>query len=240
MKQKLSILTSFILVLFIVSSCIFSGPSIKGNGNVIEETRSTGDFTELKVSRGMNVYISQGETTKVVVKADENLIDAIETEVVGDVLNVTVNKFIRHSTSLKVFITAPNIEVIKSTSGSNVFSEDTLRYQMLNIKSSAGSNVKLSLETGDLNVSAVAGSNIFLEGEAKSFTVKTNSGSNIKAGNLMAENCTAKASSGSNVWIKVKNSLDAGVSSGGNLWYSGEPNPLRIKKSSGGNIFKND
>lgn len=239
MKQKLSILTSFILILFIVSSCIFSGPSIKGNGNVKEETRSTGDFTEVKVSRGMNVYISNGETTKVVVKADENLIDAIETEVIGNALNVTVNKFIRNSTSLKVFVTAPYIEVIKATSGSNVFSEDSLKTGNLEIKSSAGSNVRLSLEAGDLNVSASAGSNIFLDGKAKSVIMKASSGSNIKAGDLQAENCDAKVSSGANIWIKVQNGLTAKASSGGNLFYSGEPNPLRMTKSSGGNVIKN-
>jgi hypothetical protein len=239
MKQKLSILTSFILVLFIVSSCIFSGPSIKGNGNVKEETRSTGDFTEVKVSRGMNVYISNGETTKVVVKADENLIDAIETEVVGDVLNVTVNKFIRQSKSLKVFVTVPNIEVIKTTSGSNVFSEDSLKTANLEIKSTAGSNVHLTVEAGELVISAAAGSNIFLDGSAKSLTMKANSGSNIKAGDLQAENCDVKVSSGANIWVKVQNGLTAKASSGGNIWYSGQPSPLEIEKSSGGNVFKN-
>jgi hypothetical protein len=86
----------------------------------------------------------------------------------------------------------------------------------------------------------MAGSNIFLEGTAKSFTVKTNSGSNIKAGNLLAENCTVKASSGSNVWINAQKLLDVKVSSGGNIWYSGKPDQLDIQKSSGGNVFKND
>ncbi len=239
MKQKLPILTTFILIIFIISSCIFSGPTLKGNGNVTEETRNTGDFTEIKVSRGMNVYISLGETTKVVVKADENLLDAIETETQGNALNITVTRFIRNSTSLNVFVTAPNIELIKTSSGSNVFSEDTLRFQSLNVKSTAGSNVKLAVAAGELSVSAMAGSNIFLDGTVKSFTVKANSGSNIKAGNLLSENCTVKASSGANIWINVQKSLNASVSSGGNLWYSGEPSPLDIQKSSGGNVFKN-
>jgi hypothetical protein len=109
----------------------------------------------------------------------------------------------------------------------------------LNVKSTAGSNVKLTLEAGELTISAVAGSNIFLNGTAKSLNVKTNSGSNIKAGDLIAENCIVKASSGANVWINVQKLLEVNVSSGGNLWYSGEPNPLRMTKSSGGNVFKN-
>jgi hypothetical protein len=74
---------------------------------------------------------------------------------------------------------------------------------------------------------------------AKSINLKANSGSNIKAGDLLSENCTVKASSGANIWIKVQKSLNASVSSGGNLWYSGEPGSLDVAKSSGGNVFKN-
>jgi hypothetical protein len=128
---------------------------------------------------------------------------------------------------------------LKTTTGSNVFSEDTLHFQTLDVKSTAGSNVKLVIEAGEINVSAAAGSNIFLNGTVKSFNVKTNSGSNVKAGDLLAETCTAKASSGANIWVNVQKSLNATVSSGGNLWYSGEPGSLNVEKSSGGNVFKN-
>jgi len=131
------------------------------------------------------------------------------------------------------------LEYIKSSSGSNIFSEDSLKTGNLEIKSTAGSNVRLSLEAGELTISAAAGSNIFVDGNAKSVNMKASSGSNIKAGDLLTENCDAKVSSGANIWINVHKELNAKASSGGNLFYVGEPNPLRITKSSGGNIIKN-
>jgi hypothetical protein len=239
MKQKLPILSSFILVLFVVSSCIFSGPSIKGNGNIKEETRNTGDFTEIKVSRGMNVYISQGEQTKVVVRADENLLDAIETDVKGDALNITVTKFIRNASTMKVFVTTPKLVAIKSSSGSNAFSETVLKGKEMKLSASAGSNIKLEINAGNTEVSASSGSNITLEGTTGSFTGKASAGSNIKAERLVSKKCEARVSSGANIWITANGDFSGRASSGGNVFYYGNPESTNIEKSSGGNVIKN-
>ncbi|HSO89498.1 MAG TPA: head GIN domain-containing protein [Draconibacterium sp.] len=236
--RKTVMLVTFIFISAILGSCIFMG-SVEGNGKVTEQTRDLGEFNKISVTRGMNVYISQGDLTKVVIKADENLLDIIETTVTDGTLKVSCNRGIRKAESNKVFVTVTDLDLLKTTAGSNVFSEDTLHFQTLDVKSTAGSNVKLEVEAGEINLSAAAGSNIFLNGIVKSLNVKANSGSNIKAGDLQAENCDIKVSSGANIWIKVQNGLTAKASSGGNLFYSGEPNPLRITKSSGGNVIKN-
>jgi uncharacterized protein YxeA len=238
MKQKFSIYATFIFVLFVFSSCIFSGPSLKGNGNVVEETRKTGEFDEIKVSRGMNVYISQGKKTKVVVKADENLLDAIEIRVEGNTLKVTSNKNIRKATSKKVFVTAPNISKIRSTAGSNVYSETVIRSKNLDLSSSAGSNMKLEVNCEKIDVSTSAGSNIKLDGRTVTFKGKASSGSNLKAEGLTSENCSVSVSSGANIWITATGNFNGHASSGGNIFYYGNPKSTDIEKSSGGNIIE--
>ncbi len=238
MKKKILVFSSFIVTILLATSCIFSGPSIRGNGNVVEQKRKVGEFDEIRVSRGMNVYISQGDKTAVVVKADENLLDAIETRIEGDALKVTTNSNIRKATSNKVYVTTPDISVVKSFAGSNVYSETTIKSKNLEVSSSAGSNLKLEVNAGHLNVSASAGSNIKLEGKADSFSGKATSGSNIKAEDLTTTNCYAKTSSGANFWITVKNDFEGHASSGGNLFYYGNPKSTDINKSSGGNVIK--
>lgn len=237
MKQKLPILSSFILILFFLSSCVFSGPSIKGNGNVVEEIRKSKDFSKIEVSRGMNVYISQGETPKIVVKADGNLLDAIETTIDGDILIIRTSKNIRNATSKKVFVTTPHLEALKSSSGSNVYSETTLEFKNLKISGSAGSNQTLEINSEYTELSASSGSNIKLKGIAKSLKVKASAGSNVKAEELTSANCDAKASSGANIWITVKNDFTGDVSSGANIFLYGNPDNTSIEKSSGGNII---
>ncbi|MCY1721054.1 DUF2807 domain-containing protein [Prolixibacteraceae bacterium Z1-6] len=235
MKQS-AIILSAILLAFFSTSCIFS-PSIKGNGNVVQEIRNVGDFDEIKVSRGMNVYISQGEPTKITVKADENLLEVIETDTNGGVLEITTKSTIRNATEKKVYITTPNLVMLKSFAGSNIYSETTINTDELEISASAGSNISLDINTKKLVVSANAGSNISLYGEAKSFEGKVSSGSNIKATKLTTQNGKAKASSGANIWLTTENSLNAHASSGGNIFYYGKPENTEIEKSSGGNVI---
>jgi hypothetical protein len=239
MKSKIfSSLLVFITVL-LFSSCIFMGPSIKGNGNVVEETRNVGSFDEIKATRGMNVYISQGEEIKVRVEADENLLDAIETKVEQNTLVVSTSKNIRSSTSKKVYVTVSEVNSIKSTAGSNVYSENQIKAKSLDLTASAGSNMHLDVEVRRLNVSASAGSNIKLEGRSEVFVAKASAGSNIKAEDLITGECEARASSGANIWIEVQNKLDGHASSGGNVFYSGNPQSINTENSSGGNVKKN-
>ena len=238
MKHKIRIFSSLIFLTIVSTSCIFMGPSIKGNGNVVEETRKVKEFDEIRVSRGMNVYISQGDETKVIVKADENLLDAIETRIEGNTLKVTSNQNIRRATTKKVFVTTPNISMIKTTAGSNVYSETVIISRNLDLLSSAGSNMKLKVNADNLSVSVSAGSNIKLEGKSESFSGKATSGSNLKAEELITKNSEASVSSGANIWIHTKNDFEGHASSGGNIFYYGNPETTDIDKSSGGNVIK--
>ena len=237
MKNNIVVLLSLSLVI-ILSSCIFIGPSRKGNGHVVEQNRKVSSFDKIKVSRGMNVYISQGNEIRVVVKADENLLNIIRTEVDNHTLKVTTSENIRRASSKKVFVTVPEISEITSVAGSNVFSENVLHTKQLGITSSAGSNIKLEIDTGELNASASAGSNIKLEGISKSFTGKASSGANIKAEELTTAGCSARVSSGANIFITVTENLEAHASSGGNIIYFGQPKSTDTESSSGGNVVK--
>src|SRR5665648_765122 len=132
MKRKHFQLTGvFAILILLLSSCWFLGPSVKGNGNVTEEVRQVDEFDQIKVSRGMNVYITQGIPAKVVVIADNNLHEIIETKVEGGVLKVTVNENIRWAKEKKVMVTIDKLNGVEVTSGSNAWSQGPVSYTHL-------------------------------------------------------------------------------------------------------------
>jgi hypothetical protein len=137
-----------------------------------------------------------------------------------------------------VYVTTPDISLIKSSSGSNVYSETVLKSEHLDISSSSGSNIKLLISAGSVDASSSSGSNIRLEGKADNFDGDASSGSNIKARELKSKSCKVEASSAANIWISVKENLKAHASSGGNIFYKGSLSNAEIKKSSGGNVKK--
>lgn len=235
--KKTAVILFVLLWGVVFTSCMLN--SEKGNGIVKEEVRDCSKFDAISVTRGMNVYVTQGPEARVVVKADENLLKYIETEVDDRTLKVTCTKGIRNAKSNKVFVTVPTLEMVKATAGSNFFTESPVKISTLEIRASAGSNIHFNMEDGEAEVSASAGSNVFLNGTTGRLKMKASSGSNIKAGDLQAGAVDADVSSGANIWIHAINELNAESSSGGNIFYSGNPNPVNIKKSSGGNVNKN-
>jgi hypothetical protein len=116
----------------------------------------------------------------------------------------------------------------------------TLEINSENVDASAssGSNIKLQAIAKRLESSASAGSNVRIEGSTDFFSAKVSSGANIKAKELTAEKCDLHASSGGNIWITVKDELTAKTSSGGNVFYAGNPKNTNIESSSGGNVKK--
>jgi len=219
------------------SSCIGLGPSIKGNGKVVEENRMVDPFSGIRVSRGMDVYISQDSIQKVVVQADENLLDAIETRVEDSNLVITVTENIREAKSRKVLISIKNLKEISAMAGSNVFTNETVRFNNLKLSSMAGSNLNLELITHSLLANAAAGSNILLKGKADNSEYKAMAGSNIKAGDFKTGKSVAKANTGSNIWLNVTSEINANTNSGGNIYYSGNPSTTVVKNSTGGNTI---
>jgi hypothetical protein len=239
MKTKHIQLTGiFAFLTLILSSCWVLGPSIKGDGNVTEETRQVGEFDQIDVSRGMNVHITQGSPAKVVVIADSNLHELIETKVEGGVLKVFINENIRWAKEKKVMVTVGKLNGVRTSSGSNAWSQNQIVSENLELKASSGANITMDINAKYLKADCSSGANIRLSGLAKEADLEASSGANLKAPDLKADNCKMKASSGGNVSATVNERLEAKASSGGNVAYYGNPKETDVNTSSGGNIHK--
>ena len=239
MKTKhIQLIGIFAFLTLVLSSCWFLGPSIKGDGNVTEETRPVGEFDQIDVSRGMNVYITQGSPEKVVVIADNNLHELIETKVEGGVLKVFINENIRWAKEKKVMVTVAKLTEVHTSSGANVWSQNQIMSENLELKASSGANITMDVNAKCLKADCSSGANIRLSGLAKEADLGTSSGANLKGEGLKADSCKMKASSGGNVSATVNDRLEAKASSGGNVAYYGNPKETDVNTSSGGNIHK--
>ncbi|MGE5393754.1 MAG: head GIN domain-containing protein [Candidatus Saccharibacteria bacterium] len=237
MKSKhLLLFGIFVMTSIMLSSCWFLWPTIRGNGHVTEEVRQVGDFDEIEVSRGMNVYINYGSPLKVEVVADENLHHDIITDEDGDVLKIYATANIREAKEKKVIITVDKLTVIKATSGSNIYTQNPFTTSHTEIKANSGSNITMEFNADFLKARCSSGANIILSGVSKESELEASSGANLKAEALKSDKGILRVSSGSNVFATVTNQLKAKASSGGNIIYYGNPASISIEKSSGGNI----
>lgn len=241
MTTLIRIIVTSILSLLLFS-CNFNmnwSSGVKGNGNVVMETRTINEsFSKIKASEGLSVYLTQGGNESITVEADENLQELILTEVRDGVLKIHCKKQIGKASSKKINVNFKDISAITSTSGSNLYSTNTISTETLALKSSSGSNMKVQVKTNNLTCDSSSGSNLKVSGETISLTAEASSGSNVKAGNLKAESSEVSASSGANLTINTSKALIAKASSGANVKYHGNPEMIDTDKSSGGSISK--
>ena len=237
-RKQLQLIGIFAFLSILLSSCWFMGPSVRGNGNVTEEVRQVGEFDQIDVSRGMNVYVTQGSPARVVVIADNNLHEIIETRVEGQVLKVYVNENIRWAKEKKVMITVEKLSGLETSSGSNAWSQNQITTDDIELKSTSGSNLTIDVNAKNLTADCSSGANIKLSGMAKEADLEASSGANLIGEALKVDDCRMKTSSGANVSATVNERLDAKASSGGNIVYFGEPKSTDVSTSSGGNIRK--
>lgn len=231
-----------LIISFLLMSCQFNsnfGFGVRGNGNVETIERNINDdFTEIRVSRGLDVYITQGDYVSLKVQADENLHDIIMTKVENNVLRIYADKNINHAASKKIMVNINSIEKITSSSGSDVYSTNTITAESLELSTSSGSDMELDVETHVIDCSSSSGSDLRLTGKTDKLYARASSGSGIRAGDLNANISDIRASSGANVTVNTTKELYARASSGGDIKYYGDPEKVNKKDGVSGSIRK--
>ena len=238
MKTKITKLVLFFLIAIACTSCVaeaFNG--IKGDRNVISENRKiTTEFTEIKTSTGLDVYITQEDQQTVTVEADENLQKLIVTEVENGVLKIYSEKNIWNAKSKKVYISIKTLNSLKATSGSAVRSKTTIQSDEISIDASSGASVRMTVAANSVATNTSSGATIRVAGTADNHAAKASSGSSIKAYDLISKNVIVNVSSGANIDIHASEKIEARASSGGDIDYKGTPEKVIVKTSSAGSI----
>jgi len=233
---KVAGITFFICVTGLTfQSCVYSN---RGFGDTIEEERNVGDFSALRVSSGIDVTLSQGNRTQVIIIADEDDMEDVKTEKVGDELRLSMDRSWFRRSHVEARITFVNMESLDVSAGSDVESEGVLNFKDIKLEASSGSDLKLTMEANEVNLRTSSGSDASLGGSARNLIARASSGSDINAYDFEVEQAELELSSGSDVKIWVTGSLTVDASSGSDVYYKGDPELLNINTSSGSDVNK--
>lgn len=210
----------------------------------VTEIRQVGNFNGIKVSTGIDLYITMGTTEEVKIVADDDIIDKIITEVKGGKLHIytkTSNNWFNWNSgnqNRKAYVTVKELMSIEASSGSDVKSENTLKGEDLRVSASSGSDVAVDIYYKNVWVDTSSGSDAKLSGKVKTLEAEAISGSDINAKDLESKICKVKVSSGSDAIVNVTDELYANASSGADINYYGNPQVKEINESSGGDVSR--
>ncbi len=209
---------------------------IKGDGNVIKSNRNISSFKSIEVEDGIDLYISQGSKESLLVEADQNLHQYIQTEIKGDNLRIYLSKGVRKANSLKIKLTILDIKGLSASGGSDVYTQGNLKLNDLSVICSGGSDIRLEIETRELKFKASGGSDGFIKGIAKVFKAKASGGSDIKASSLEAGTCEIEVTGGSDAEIHATGELLVRATGGSDVSYKGKPSKIDSNMSGGSSL----
>ena len=198
--------------------------------------KNLGDFTELKTYRGLQVEMIKSDSPKLIIEG--NKASSVTVKNANGVLKLSLkieNTF--SSDDVMVYLHYSNpISVIDGNEGSNIYSDEVIKQDKVEVRAQEGARIKLELDAKNVEVVTATGGYINLSGTAESQDVKANTGGIYKGARLKTEHTKINAATGGNAEIFASKSVDAKASTAGIIDIEGDPEQVTSKESTGGNI----
>lgn len=236
-----------LLVIFLIVSvnqlCAQPWKTVKGNNNIKKESRTVGNFSSLQSKGPLDVKITSGNSNKIEVMADENLLPYIETEVENGKLIIRTKKYInlKSSSKMVVYVYMEKIEALQLSGSGNIEADGNIvGAENTDLQLSGSGNIKLNsgaFKDIKMAISGSGGINV-KGGTAENVTIAVSGSGNITANGLAAQNVEVKISGSGNAKVNASKSLTATISGSGNVYYDGSAKNISSKTAGSGKIIK--
>ncbi|HEX3166711.1 MAG TPA: head GIN domain-containing protein [Chitinophagaceae bacterium] len=231
------------LMAMLVSMVLFAQKTINDPN---AEPRNLSGFHAIKISNSFTVYISQGNEDAVAISASKAEYKAkIITRVENGVLIIRFDddkKFWKgwngDKQKLTAYISIKRIDRLDVSGACDVFFEEGISSEDLDVKLSGASDLKGKIDAKKLSFNISGASDATISGNAAELSVDASGASDFKGYELVTNYCTAEASGASSVNITVNKELNAKASGASSVRFKGEGLIRDIKTSGSSNVTR--
>lgn len=223
------LLMMFILVLAIAASA-FAG----------KQDRPTGSFTEIEISSAFKVVLTQGNTEKLTLEGDDELLQKVITETRGNKLIIklkdgTYNKSFKEVT---VYLTFKTLSKIELSGAVNLNGTNQMKFDNLELECSGATKINLNFNASKLDCDLSGASTLSLEGNVQVLDIDVSGASKVNAEELVVKNCNIDCSGASYIAIHVTDKLRAEGSGASKISYKGNPSIVESDMSGASKMSK--
>ena len=244
------------LLLVCAQGCLLAIQIEQGNGDIVDETRDVGAFTEVHSAGSLSVSVVAGDAPSVVVSCDSNLLERIETRVEDGTLVIDQRGSLLPSDGCCVHVVAVDLSGVV-LDGSGAVDVDFATLGSARIAgsgaltvhgpvttdhfdaSNAGSG---RLEVGELDVASLdvdssgSGAIDVAAGVAGSLLVDQSGSGSVDTVGLSAEDVVVSVSGSGNADVTATLSVQATLDGSGNITVHGDPAERDVDESGSGRI----
>lgn len=213
------------LSLFLLSSCdYFSGKRVRGDGNVVAQSRSLDGFSGVDVSGAIEVVVRQDAAYSVKVETDNNLQEYVEIYSEGGILRIqNRNRFrLVPSRRVIVYVTGPDLTSFSASGACKIKSENKITASApVDIDATGASRIQLDINAPSVDVRLTGASSASLKGETKELSIRSTGSSDVNAFELLSENTDVEVTGAGNAEVFASVKLEAEGTGASRIRYKG-------------------
>lgn len=214
----------FFIVVLLTCSVTNAQKTIVNDANATVRSL-TESFHAIKISGGINLYLSQYETESIAVSAAEDKYkNDIKTVVENGVLRIYYdgnNWSGSGNKKLKVYVSFKTLDRLQASGACDVHVAGSITLADLSISMSGASDFKGAVFVNTLSLDLNGASDAKISGTAASVNIELSGASYVKGYDLITETCTVRASGASAVNITVNREMMVTASGASNIFYKG-------------------
>ncbi len=177
---------------------------ITGSGRIVSEARIVPSFTGIRVTNFAKVIITQDTVGGLLIEADDNILNRVQTQVAGGVLIVGMPEGSYNNITLIVHASMRNIVLLESTGAAEFTATNPIT-------------------SDDLTCRIKGAGSITLSGRVGMETIEITGAGNVRNYGVVALKCSALISGAGSIEVTVTQQLDATIMGTGSITYSGNP-----------------
>jgi hypothetical protein len=211
------------------------GRSIRGSGDLVTESRDLDEFTQIETNGSWDVDVTIGSPQSVQITFDDNLIELVETEVRGRVLDIFCDESISSRRNCRIEIVVERLFNLSST-GSGDISVDRLGKQHFEMDLSGSGDFFIGGKPEVLDIRLTGSGSGYGEGTCEELDIRLSGSGDLDFRDMLTAETYVRISGSGDVKVHATESFDGRVSGSGDITYYGNPKHLKTRVSGSGDI----
>jgi hypothetical protein len=238
--RKLTVLLALISI-SIANAQNWDNEKIKGNGVQSTITRSTESYQKIAASGSFTVELVSGKEGNITISGDENIINHIVTEVIGNELKIYFekNKSYNYKQDITILVPFEQISEVSFTGSGKISTKDTIKNEEFELKFTGSGDANFNVETTKLIANKSGSGDVKISGITTNLEGKQAGSGNLNLFNLSSQNADVSVAGSGSIEVNCTNNLIAKVAGSGNIQYKGKPKTIDSNVAGSGDISGN-
>jgi hypothetical protein len=211
---------------------------VVGSSNIISQEKQLSAYDRVEVLGSYDVIFTDGEVSKIKIKAPDNILPLIQTEVSDGLLKIGAEKN-RYKVKEPIIIYVPvdsRLKQVDIKGSADIYSEKNLETKALNVGIYGSGDVRLQVEASSLALKIDGSGDIRVGGKTDNLSININGSGDVEVPNLKAEKAAISISGAGDVSAYVTEDVDISIVGSGDVTIKGNPKKVKQKINGSGGV----